>query len=70
MTVTTKFNKGDVVWYMLNNKPLERKIVGIRIHPKFYDNDVDIYYTFNSTDQRGVSEEKLFKTKQELINNL
>ena len=68
MEVNTKFEIGDVVWIIDNNKPMQLKITGINI--SINDNCVaDIEYCLHHGD-RKIPENKAFKTKEELIASL
>ena len=68
MTITSKFNRDDMVWLMHANKPMQRKIVGIRMTADGYNN-INIYYSFNTQDYT-TPEYQLFATKEELLNSL
>lgn len=65
MTISTKYDIGDTVWFMHDNKCVSNKVENIRI-------DVDnmyIQYIFN----RGniwLSETFLYSTKEELLKSL
>lgn len=65
MTISTKYNIGDTVWFMHDNKCVSKKVENIKI-------DVDnmyIQYIFNGY---GIwlSEKHLFSTKEELLKSL
>ena len=75
MTITTKFNKGEKVWFMHNNKPLEIIIVFIDISIGGASGTV-INYAGTKTNTSSyhridtINEHKLFKTKEDLIKSL
>ena len=65
MTISTKYDIGDTVWFMHDNKCVSKKVENIKI-------DVDnmyIQYIFNGY---GIclSEKHLFSTKEELLKSL
>lgn len=72
MEIKTKYNIGDEVWAIVDNEIQKSKVFGFRIlilakttEPHY----IDIVYSL----QKGfdwVSEDKIFSTKQELINSL
>ena len=71
MEIQTKFKPGDPVWYMKNNKPLQRSINRIRIFSGYEDGGiyVRVQYTFDSFDavsEKFYDESDLFATKEEL----
>ena len=72
MTIETKFNIGDEVWYMENNKVCCDTISAIHLH--VYEYDRIFNYSFGLTDCTKpyiqVDESKLFRTKQELLDSL
>lgn len=76
MDFKTKFNKGDHVWYMKNNKPTEVIISAIEI---FYVGTNQDHIKYNATDylnpvtwldHTNLFEDMLFKTKENLLNSL
>lgn len=68
MEVETKFNIGDRGWYISNNKVTSQEITGFNISVDENMN-VEIEYTIHY-DLTKVSEDKLFKTKNELLKTL
>ena len=76
MIIKTKFNKGDRVWYMENNKPTQVKICSIEIfyvgtnqdHIKYTGADVDNPVTW--LDHTNLHENILYLSKQELLDSL
>ena len=76
MEFKTKFNKGDRVWYMNNNKPTEVVISAIEI---FYVGTNQDHIKYNAEDglnpvtwldHINLFENILFKTKKDLLNSL
>ena len=69
MKIETKFNSGDVVWRMDNNKPIQIKIVDI--HANYYAEikQWQIDYSIASHGG-GYPEYELFSTKEELLASL
>ena len=65
MTINTKYNIGDTVWFMHDNKCVSKKVENIKI-------DVDIMYIQYVFNENGVwlSEKHLFSTKEELLKSL
>lgn len=72
MEIKTKYNIGDEVWYMENNKVCCDKISAVHLH--IYEYDQIINYSFGLTDCTKlyihVDESKLFPSKQELLDSL
>ena len=66
MTIETKYNIGDEVWFMFNHKPTQGKILGLTVYsPTYYFYIVSILYTSGT-----IYEESLFPTKEELLKSL
>lgn len=81
MVFETKFNCGDMVWFMFNNKPYEVKIsrIYIQYNPNpndFQYNHLKIQYRIkfihstNCEADQWFDESTFFKTKKELIESL
>ena len=73
MEISTKFQPGDNVWIMHDNKPVEGKVVLMVIrcnHPLVYY----VVYTLNVTIHKeslfDVYEKKVYKSKEELLASL
>ena len=64
MTVNTKFNIGDQVWYMSDNRPNESDITGLSISINESGRPT-IEYTLHFNEKIG--EAYLFSSKEELI---
>ena len=72
MTIETKYDPGDVVWIMINNKPKECVIDQVAPGPRrktvaYVDKYTVEGYNGNSP---TFSDTQIFKTKEELINSL
>ena len=67
MEVKSKFNIGDVVFHISDNKIKERKILGVGMSVS--ERGVYITYTLSPGDEK-VHEDNLFKTKEEVLNTL
>ena len=66
MEVNSKYNINDTVWVVNRNKVIQQKIQGIEITA---DKDkAEIEYTFIGGSK--LPEDRVFKTKQELIDTL
>lgn len=71
MEVNFKFDIGEQVWIMENNRParFEVKNVKVEIESLVEDHKVT-YLLMNQGVQREVDEKMVFKTKEELIESL
>lgn len=68
MEVNTKFEIGDIVWFIDNNRAIYLEVTGITISLDF-NADVEIVYSLHFEDKK-LEESKLFKTKEELLKSL
>lgn len=72
MNITPKYNYASTVWYIANNQVLNSMVLDTFIRIKGAGQVLNIKYTLST--KEGVSaqidEDKLFKTKQELLNSL
>lgn len=69
MTVETKFNIGDEVWYLHNNKVCNRKVSAINI--RITECMVSIIYYISAPKESITLEEKsIFSSKEELLKSL
>lgn len=69
MKIETKFNVGDEVWFMCQNRSIQNTITSIRIY--IGSDEYTIEYLFN--DRYGdlwKNEKYTFPTKEELIKSL
>lgn len=76
MTIETKYNIGDEVWFMTNNKPTTMRVwdITIEIKTKFdgqyvYGDYYRIYY-HDYGNKNTVKENNLYPTKEELLKSL
>lgn len=74
MTIETKYNIGDEVWFMCENKELQSYIDDIRVMCE-KENTIKISYWVKPLNVRGKGnwlyhEQNLFPTKQELLKSL
>lgn len=78
MTIETKYNIGDEVWFMFRNKAIHTNIVSIKIKVKNYTQCGMIrmeigtaYEAFTPYDDiLEIAESLLFPTKEELLKSL
>lgn len=70
MTIETKYNIGDEVWFMNEGEPTSEKIV--RIDVEQYERKQFVEYTVVLSDVILTSfyEQELFPTKEELLKSL
>jgi hypothetical protein len=69
MKIETKYNIGQVVWFMEENGPKSDVILGIEVN--IYKEKVFIEYLFaNDSYPYGLIEADLFPTKEELLKSL
>lgn len=68
MTIETKYNIGDEVWFRFDGKPLNGKVARISEHA------IKIKVVFKDGNEylfsRDIKDFKLFPTKEELLNSL
>lgn len=67
MKIETKFNIGDTVWFMYNNKCTSKEVIRIDV---CINGDMEIQYTFSMQGLLCVFEQYIFATKEELIASL
>jgi hypothetical protein len=75
MTINTKFNVGDFVYFIRNNQVITSKAGSISVLTGGHSSTTEIKYhiIFNlglSTYTESIKESELFATKQELLNSL
>jgi hypothetical protein len=76
MTIETKYSPGDQVWLMFNNNPKQKTISNINIlcykkgsNSADMNSEYTIMYTIYGV-PNDLPENKVFSTKEELINSL
>lgn len=69
MTIETKFNYGDTVWIMENNKPKTETVFETNIYIKKGNGEVIRYSTANGGGT-WLDEHFCFATKEELLKSL
>lgn len=70
MTVETKYNIGDEVWFILGNKARQGKILGITFTKVEYTL-ISYYYNIQVGPSHGFFiESDLYPTKEELLKSL
>jgi hypothetical protein len=72
MTIKTKYNIGDVVWFMKNNKALSAPVgkVEYSTDGKFYSLSYQLKGYMEGLHPDIFQECQLFETKEELIDSL
>jgi len=76
MTVTTKFDVGDIAWYMYQNKPTEIIISSCVIYCPHGSNELRVIYTAYDKIKNGnwldhhIHECMMFNSKEELLKSL
>lgn len=65
MEIKTKYNIGDKVWFIHQNKCVSMEVENILMNGK----DMYVQYTFNNN-EIWLSENHLFPTKEELLKSL
>lgn len=68
MEIKTKFNVGDKVFYMRDNRVQSGEVRGMQVLIHRSEADVIVYVSFG--DQRGYTEDVLFESKEELLKSL
>jgi FtsP/CotA-like multicopper oxidase with cupredoxin domain len=65
MTIETRFNVGDTVWYLNENAlaPQQTTITALGIQ---VSNTIDIVYTLNTVPARGRTEKQIYANLEEL----
>lgn len=75
MKIETKYDIGQEVWFMWDNKATQREIIGVAVH-KEYDLQAEEYDIEHLEGEDGVlygltlKLEDLFPTKEELLKSL
>lgn len=68
MEIKTKFNVGDKVFYMRDNRVQSEEVRGIQV--LIHRSEVNIIVYVSSGDKRGYTEDVLFESKEELLKSL
>lgn len=71
MEVNSKYNINDTVWVVNRNKVIQQKIQGVETTSYVNEKEIvktEIVYTFIGGDK--LPEDRVFNTKQELIDTL
>jgi hypothetical protein len=68
MTIETKYNIGDEVWCMKDNRCRCTKVESIRIMIHHYTSSIEIGYFIEAGE--WIEEERIFPTKEELLKSL
>lgn len=69
MAIETKFNVGDEVWYLCNNKVCCRKISSIVFRVSEFGASTT-YYVPTPSESIALDEKLVFSSKEELIKSL
>ena len=71
MTINTKYNIGDVVYSMSSNKVLLEHITSILIGAQIdHKSDIVTEVRYKTNNARVLDEDKVFSSKEELLNSL
>ena len=68
MTIETKYNIGDEVWFMYENRAHKSKINAIYV--SFYEDMQTVKYSFGNYIYEFKQNEELYLTKEELLKSL
>lgn len=66
-SVNTRFDVGDKVWYISDNKVKETDVTGVSITVDS-DENISVEYTLHFNDK--ISEKLVYSSKEELISSL
>lgn len=69
MKIETRFNVGDAVWFMQNNKPDTSKVIAIKVEANRSITAVHCVIDYYGVEE-SMYEKYLFATKEELIASL
>ena len=68
MEIKTKFNAGDKVFYMRDNRVQSGEVRGMQVLIHKSEVKIIVYVSFG--DRRGYTEDILFESKEELLKSL
>ena len=68
MEIKTKFNVGDKVFYMKDNRVQSGEVRGMQVLIHRSEANIIVYVSLG--DKRGYSEDFLFESKEELLKSL
>ena len=68
MVIKTKYNIGDKVFFILDNRIMNWEVTGVGISVEDAGGEPDIFYHLHYDEKRP--ENKLFRTKKELLESL
>lgn len=68
MEIKTKFNVGDKVFYMRDNRVQSGEVRGMQVLIHRSEVNIIVYVSFG--DRRGYTEDVLFESKEELLKSL
>ena len=66
MKLETKYNVGDKIWAMYNNRPNIYEVLRITVSC----DDIDKNISYRTNDGKYFSEEDIFSSKEELLKSL
>lgn len=69
MTIETKFNIGDEVWFHLC-EPIRADVTAITIHKDYMVYHIQTIERGRNNFATALTDDKLFRTKQELLDSL
>ena len=69
MTIETKFNIGDEVWFKYL-QPTRAEIIAIVVHKEYFVYHVHSIDLGHNNFMTTITEKELFRTKQELLDSL
>lgn len=70
MTIETKFNLGDEVFVLYNDRIHCVTVTGVEVFCSFKDNGINYMVQFSAGGETKFAESRLFSTKVSLINSL
>ena len=68
MTIETKYNIGDEVWTIVEDKVSECPILSITVKKGIWKEEIEVMYYIDNCEWRY--EQELFPTKEELLKSL